>query len=81
MQPTESPEHKSTFALEVLATSLVTRLTLDELEWLCNALAQRTEEKRRKEGRMATSSVRPRSANNGQAADARTFHTIRRQPI
>ncbi len=78
MEPTE---YKSTFALEVLATSLVMRLTLDELEWLCNALAQRTEEKRRKEGRMATSSVRPRSANSGQVADARNFHTIRRQPI
>jgi hypothetical protein len=78
MDPTE---YKSTFALEILATSLVTRLTLDELEWLCNALAQRTEEKRRKEGRrMATSSVRPRSANSGQVADARNFHTIRRQP-
>ena len=77
MEPTE---YKSTFALEVLATSLVTRLTLDELEWLCNALAQRTEEKRRKE-RMATSSVRPRSANNAQVADAHYFHAIRRSPI
>jgi hypothetical protein len=76
----ESTEYKSTFALEVLTSSLVTRLTLDELEWLCNALAQRIEEKRREE-RMATSSVRPRSANNGQVADAHNFHTIRRQPI
>ena len=72
MEPTE---YKGTFALEVLASSLVTRLTLDELEWLCNALAQRTEEKRRKEGRMATSSVRPMGANNGQVADAHNFHT------
>jgi hypothetical protein len=79
MEPTE---YKSTFALEVLTSSLVTRLTLDELEWLCNALAQRTEEKRRKEGRMATSSVRPRGANNnGRVADAHNSHTIRRQPI
>jgi CO/xanthine dehydrogenase Mo-binding subunit len=79
MEPTE---YKGTFALEVLTSSLATRLTLDELEWLCNALAQRTEEKRRKEGRMATSSVRPRGANNGhQVADAHNFHTIRRQPI
>ncbi len=70
MEPTE---YKSTFALEVLATSLVARLTLDELEWLCNALARRTEEKRRKV-RMATSSVRPRSANNGQVADAHNVH-------
>jgi hypothetical protein len=75
MEPTE---YKGTFALEVLASSLVTRLTLDELEWLCNALAQRTEEKRRKEGRMSTSSVRPRGANDGQVAVARNFHTMRR---
>ena len=70
MEPTES---KSTFALEVLATSLVARLTLDELEWLCNALARRTEEKRRKE-HMATSSVRSRGAKNGQVADAHNIH-------
>ena len=77
----EPPESKSTFALEVLATSLVTRLTLDELEWLCSALARRTEEKRRKEeGRMATSSVRPRSAKDSQVADAHNFHAIRRPP-
>ena len=75
MEPTE---YNGTFALEVLASSLVTRLTLDELEWLCNALAQRTEEKRRKEGRMSTSSGRPRSANNGQVAVARNFHAMRR---
>ncbi len=71
MEPTE---YKGTFALEVLASSLVTRLTLDELEWLCNALAQRTEEKRRKEGRMSTSSGRPRGANNGQVTDAHNIH-------
>ena len=75
MEPTE---HKGTFALEVLASSLVTRLTLDELEWLCGALARRTEEKRRKEGRMSTPSVRPRGANNGQVEVARAFHTMRR---
>ena len=76
MEPTE---YKGTFALEVLTSSLVTRLTLDELEWLCSALAQRTEEKRRKEeGRMATSSVRPMGANDGQVAVARNFHTMRR---
>ena len=76
MEPTE---YKGTFALEVLASSLVTRLTLDELEWLCNALAQSTEEKRRKEGRrMSTSSVSPRGANDGQVAVARNFHTMRR---
>ena len=69
MEPTES---KSTFALEVLATSLVARLTLDELEWLCNALARRTEEKRRKE-HMATS-VGPWGAKNGQVADAHNIH-------
>ncbi len=78
MEPTE---YKSTFALEVLTSSLVTRLTLDEFEWLWRELAQRTEEKRHKEGRMATSSVRPMGANNGQVADAHNFHTIRRQPI
>jgi hypothetical protein len=74
MEPTEYKKYKSTFALEVLASSLVTRLTLDELEWLCNALAQRTEEKRRKEGRMSTSSVRPMGANKGQVADAHNIH-------
>jgi hypothetical protein len=75
MEPTE---YKGTFALEVLASSLVTRLTVDELEWLCNALAQSTEEKRRKEGRMSTSSVRPMGANDVQVAVARNFHTMRR---
>ncbi len=72
----ESTEYESTFALEILATSLVTRLTLDELEWLHNALAQRTEEKRRKELK-ATSSVGPRSANNDhQLADAESSHAL-----
>ena len=45
----ELSEYKSTLPLEVLATSLVSRLTLDELEWLSRVLAERTEEKRRKE--------------------------------
>ncbi len=69
----EPPEYKSTLALEVLATSLVRRLTLDELEWLSRQLAQRTEEKRRKE-LMATSPVRPMGAKNGQVADAHNIH-------
>ena len=76
MEPTT--EYKSTFALEVLASSLVARLTLDELEWLCNALARRTEERRRKEGRMSTSSVGPRGANDGRVAVARDFHAMGR---
>ena len=59
--------------LEILAASLVTRLTLDELESLWRVLAQRTEEKRRKE-LMATSSVMPRSAKNGQVPDAHNIH-------
>ena len=46
----EHPEYKSTLALEILATSLATRLTLDELEWLWPELAQRTEQKRRQAG-------------------------------
>jgi hypothetical protein len=70
MEPTE---YKSTFALEVLVTSLVTRLTLGELEWLWRELAQRTEEKRREE-LMATSSVRPRGAKDGPVADAHYIH-------
>jgi hypothetical protein len=45
----EPSEYKSTLPLEILATSLVTRLTLDELEWLSRVLAQRTNEKSRKE--------------------------------
>ena len=45
----EPSEYKSTLALEVLASSLVTRLTLDELEWLSRQLAQRIEAQRRKE--------------------------------
>ena len=69
----EPPEYKSTLALEILATSLVTRLTLGELEWLCNALAQRTEEKRHKE-LMSTSSVRPRGAKDVRVADAHNIH-------
>jgi hypothetical protein len=59
----ELSEYKITLPLEILATSLVTRLTLDELEWLCSALARRTEEKRRKE-RVATSVGLP-GAKNG----------------
>jgi hypothetical protein len=69
MEPTE---YKSTFALEVLVTSLVMRLTLDELEWLSRELAQRTEEKRRKEP--MASSVRSWGAKNGQVADAHNIH-------
>jgi hypothetical protein len=46
MQP---PQYRSFAALEVLATSLVMRLSLNELEWLWRELAQRTQEKRRKE--------------------------------
>ena len=68
----EPPEYKSTLALEILATSLVTRLTLGELEWLWRALAQRTEEKRRKE--LMATSVRPRGAKNGQVAGAHNIH-------
>jgi hypothetical protein len=41
-------EYKSTLPLEILATSLVTRLTLDELEWLERKLVEHTKEKRRK---------------------------------
>jgi hypothetical protein len=36
-------------SLEILATSLTTRLTLDELEWLWRELAQHTEAQRRGE--------------------------------
>ena len=50
----EHPEYKSTLALEILATSLATRLTLDELEWLWPELAQRAEQKRRQAGGEAT---------------------------
>ena len=42
----EPPEYGSIFPLEVLATSLAMRLSVDELEWLWRELAQRTEEKR-----------------------------------
>jgi hypothetical protein len=45
----EPPEYKSTLPLEILAASLATRLTLDELEWLSRDLAQRTEAHRREE--------------------------------
>ena len=45
MQP---PEYRSFAALEVLATSMVMRLSLNDLEWLWRELAQRTQEKRRK---------------------------------
>jgi hypothetical protein len=45
----EPPEYKSTLPLEILAASLTTRLTLDELEWLSRDLAQRTEAHRREE--------------------------------
>jgi hypothetical protein len=47
----ETPKSRSIAPLEILATSLVMRLSLDELEWLCGELAQRTEEKRRKESK------------------------------
>jgi hypothetical protein len=67
-------EYKSTLPLEILAASLATRLTLGELEWLWRALAQRAEEKRRKE-LMATPSVRPMDASYGQVADAHNIHT------
>jgi hypothetical protein len=43
------PEYRSIAPIEILATSLVMRLSVDELEWLWRELAQRTEEKRRKE--------------------------------
>ncbi len=62
------PEYRSTLALEVLASSLATRLTVDELEWLSKALAQRSEEKWRKES--MTTAVKPRGAENGQLAEA-----------
>ena len=64
----EPPKYRSTLALEILASTLATRLSDDELDWLSTALAQRSEEKRRKES-MATS-VKPRSAENGQVAEA-----------
>ena len=43
MQP---PQYRSFTALEVLATSLLMRLTLDELEWLWRELKERTDQKR-----------------------------------
>jgi hypothetical protein len=46
----EPPEYRSITPLEVLAASLVVRLSLNELEWLWRELARRTEEKRRKAG-------------------------------
>jgi hypothetical protein len=45
----ESPELSNLTALELLATSLVTRLTLDELEWLKSKLEEHTQEMRHKE--------------------------------
>jgi hypothetical protein len=45
----EPPEYKSTLPLEILAASLTTRLTLDELDWLSRELAQRTDAHRREE--------------------------------
>jgi hypothetical protein len=45
----ESPELSSLTALEILAASLVTRLTPDELEWLKRKLVEHTEVERRKE--------------------------------
>jgi hypothetical protein len=48
MEPSES---RSILPLEILATSLVMRLSLNELEWLWRELAKRTEEKRRKESK------------------------------
>ena len=45
----EPPEYKSTLPLEILAASLATRLTLDELDWLSRELAQRTDAHRREE--------------------------------
>ncbi len=44
-----SPQLSSLTALEILAASLVTRLTLDELEWLERKLVEHTELERRKE--------------------------------
>jgi len=43
MQP---PQYRSFTALEVLATSLLMRLALDELEWLWRELKERTDQKR-----------------------------------
>jgi hypothetical protein len=42
----EPLEYRSIVPLEVLAASLVMRLSVDELEWLWRDLAKRTEEKR-----------------------------------
>ncbi len=67
----EPPEYKSTLALEVLATSLVRRLTLDELEWLSRQLAQRIEEKRGKE--LMATSVRSQGAKKGQVAEEQSI--------
>jgi hypothetical protein len=41
----EPPDDRNTVSLEVLATSLVMRLSVGELEWLWRELAQRAEEK------------------------------------
>ncbi len=45
----DSPELSTITTLEILATPLVTRLTLDELDWLERKLAEHTEEERREE--------------------------------
>jgi hypothetical protein len=45
----ESAELSTITVLEILATSLVTRLTLDELEWLGSMLVEHAEEQRCKE--------------------------------
>jgi hypothetical protein len=42
----EPSEYGSTTALEILATSVVMRLSVAELDWLWGELARRTEEKR-----------------------------------
>ena len=45
----EPSEYRSTLPLELLASSLAMRLTLDELDWLWRELAQRTEAQKRRE--------------------------------
>ncbi len=47
----EPPEYKSFPAIEVLAASLVMRLTVDDLERLGRELQKRTEERRRQAAR------------------------------
>jgi hypothetical protein len=70
----EWSEDKSTLPLEILATSLATRLTRDELEWLSRVLAQRTKENRRKE--LMATTVRARGIKNDQVADALSWHIL-----